>query len=120
MRRSPFQSGPLRPVPAVVGAFYRPYFSRPTLIGLADVNRPRRRALHLRAGHPAQLPAGCPGGTEATVQVNIDATQMSQAFIGATYIQNIVVGEVSSFVLRRSADRAAPVPLVVRIKFNPT
>jgi ABC-2 type transport system permease protein len=44
---------------------------------------------------------------------------MSQAFIGATYIQNIVVGEVSGFVLRRSADGAAPVPLVVRIKFNP-
>ena len=58
-------------------------------------------------------------GRKPTVQVNIDATQMSQAFIGATYIQNIVVGEVSGFVLRRSADGAAPVPLVVRIKFNP-
>ena len=49
-------------------------------------------------------------GRKPTVQVNIDATQMSQAFIGATYIQNIVTGEVGGFVLRRSADGAPPSP----------
>lgn len=44
---------------------------------------------------------------------------MSQAFIGATYIQNIVTDEVDGFVRRRSADASPAVPLVVRVKFNP-
>jgi ABC-2 type transport system permease protein len=90
------------------------------LIGLADVDP------GLDAGRftfvldiPPNFQRDVQAGRKPTVQVNIDATQMSQAFIGATYIQNIVVGEVSGFVLRRSADGAAPVPLVVRIKFNP-
>jgi ABC-2 type transport system permease protein len=58
-------------------------------------------------------------GQQPTVQVNIDATRMSQAFIGATYIQNIVTDEVDGFVRRRSADASPAVPLVVRVKFNP-
>ena len=58
-------------------------------------------------------------GRRPTVQLNIDATRMSQAFIGATYIQNIVAGEVGGFVQRRSADATPSVPLVVRVKFNP-
>ena len=104
----------------IVSAFYRPYFRPPTLIGLADVDP------GLDTGRftfvldiPPNFQRDVQAGRKPTVQVNIDATQMSQAFIGATYIQNIVVGEVSGFVLRRSADGAASVPLVVRIKFNP-
>jgi ABC-2 type transport system permease protein len=58
-------------------------------------------------------------GRQPTLQVNIDATQMSQAFIGASYIQNIVMDETNGFVQRRSSDRALPIPLVVRVRFNP-
>ena len=34
------------------------------------------------------------------IQVNVDATRMSQAFTGNGYIQNIINGEVNSFVAR--------------------
>ncbi|XNM69180.1 hypothetical protein ACLK1Y_19290 [Escherichia coli] len=36
-------------------------------------------------------------GRQPDLQVNVDATRMSQAFTGNSYIQNIVTGEVKSF-----------------------
>lgn len=39
-------------------------------------------------------------GRQPDIQVNVDATRMSQAFTGNGYIQNIINGEVNSFVAR--------------------
>jgi ABC-2 type transport system permease protein len=104
----------------IVSAFYRPYFNPPALIGLAEVDP------GLDGGRytfvldiPPNFQRDVQAGRKPTIQVNVDATQMSQAFIGATYIQNIVTGEVSAFVLRQSADGARTIPLIVRVKFNP-
>ena len=36
-------------------------------------------------------------GRKPEIQVNIDATRMSQAFLGNSYIQNIVMGEAKNF-----------------------
>jgi ABC-2 type transport system permease protein len=104
----------------IIRAFYRPYFLEPVPIGLADVDR------GLDAGRytfvldiPPDFQRDVQAGRQPTVQVNIDATRMSQAFIGATYIQNIVTDEVRDYVLRRSPDLVPTIPLVVRVKFNP-
>jgi ABC-2 type transport system permease protein len=104
----------------IVRAFYPPYFRPPVLIGLPDVDP------GLDAGRyifvldiPPNFQRDVQAGRNPTVQVNIDATQMSQAFIGAMYIQNIVTDEVGGFVLRRSADAVLSIPLLVRVKFNP-
>lgn len=53
------------------------------------------------------------------VQVNIDATQMSQAFIGASYIQNIISGEINNYVQGYRGDFELPIELAVRVKLNP-
>ena len=42
----------------------------------------------------------CRAGRQPEFQVNIDATAMLQASIGASYIQNIISSEVSSFLQR--------------------
>ena len=104
----------------IIGAFYGPYFRPPALIALADVDR------GLDAGHytfvldiPPNFQRDVQAGRQPTIQVNIDATQMSQAFIGAGYIQNIVMAEIDEFVRARRADAAAPVSVVVRVRFNP-
>ena len=104
----------------IASAFYRPYFLEPVAIGLADVDP------GLDAGRytfvldiPPDFQRDVQGGRQPVVQVNVDATRMTQAFIGATYIRNIVTTEVRTFVQRRSADAAPGVPLIVRIKFNP-
>jgi ABC-2 type transport system permease protein len=59
-------------------------------------------------------------GRNPTVQVNIDATAMQQAGIGAGYITNIINDRVSSF-LKRTDQPAAnqPIQLVIRKRFNP-
>jgi ABC-2 type transport system permease protein len=104
----------------IVSAFYRPYFRPPALIGLTEVDP------GLDAGRytfvldiPPNFQRDVQAGRRPTIQVNIDATQMSQAFIGASYIQNIVLDEANGFVQRRSSNGAATIPLVVRVKFNP-
>jgi ABC-2 type transport system permease protein len=104
----------------IVGAFYGPYFRPPALIGLTEIDP------GLDAGRytfvldiPPNFQRDVQAGRQPTLQVNIDATQMSQAFIGASYIQNIVMDETAGFVQRRSRDTALPIPLVVRVRFNP-
>lgn len=58
-------------------------------------------------------------GRQPELQVNVDATRMSRAFTGNSYIQNIVTGEVNSFVTRYRDNGSLPVELAVRMRFNP-
>jgi ABC-2 type transport system permease protein len=58
-------------------------------------------------------------GRNPAIQVNIDATAMQQAGIGAGYIRNIVNDRVSSFLKRQEVIPEPPVKLVVRKLFNP-
>lgn len=44
---------------------------------------------------------------------------MSQAFTGNGYIQNIITGEVNSFIARYRDNSVLPVELAVRMRFNP-
>ncbi len=58
-------------------------------------------------------------GRRPTVQVNVDATALSQAGIGATYIQNIIQQEAISYLQRREGTITSPINLVMRTVFNP-
>jgi ABC-2 type transport system permease protein len=105
----------------IMGAFRGPYFQPAAPIGLDEVDR------GLDAGRftfvldiPPGFQRDVQAGRQPAIQVNVDATQMSQAFIGAGYIQNIVAVEIDRFVRRRDGGGAAPpVALVVRVRFNP-
>jgi ABC-2 type transport system permease protein len=104
----------------ITSAFYRPYFLPPVPIGLGEVDRGLDTGRYTFVlDIPPNFQRDVQAGRRPTVQLNIDATRMSQAFIGATYIQNIVADEVGGFVQRRRADATPSVPLVVRVKFNP-
>src|SRR6185437_3510311 len=58
-------------------------------------------------------------GRNPAVQVNIDATAMQQAGIGAGYIKNILNDRIKSFLHRTDEPTDKPVNLVVRKLFNP-
>lgn len=58
-------------------------------------------------------------GRSPAIQLNVDATRMSQAFTGGGYVQSIVSGEVSEFVNRHRATPDVPVDLVLRARLNP-
>src|SRR4029078_3873219 len=58
-------------------------------------------------------------GRNPALQLNIDATAMQQAGIGAGYIKNIVNDRIANFLKRTDETTSEPVNLVVRKLFNP-
>jgi ABC-2 type transport system permease protein len=59
-------------------------------------------------------------GKKVELQLNVDATRMSQAFSGGGYVQQIVSAEINEFTQRHRAASSSPVDLEVRARFNPT
>jgi ABC-2 type transport system permease protein len=58
-------------------------------------------------------------GRSPVLQLNVDATRMSQAFTGYVDIQQILLGEINEFVQRYRANLIPPVDLAMRVRFNP-
>jgi ABC-2 type transport system permease protein len=101
-------------------AFYPPRFKEPELISAADVEE------MMDAGRllfvvviPPRLEHDLRAGRNPAIQVNIDATAMQQAGIGAGYIRNIIEDRVESFLTRSDVSQVKPINLVVRKLFNP-
>ncbi|MEZ5984735.1 MAG: ABC transporter permease [Hyphomonas sp.] len=59
-------------------------------------------------------------GKQTAIQLNVDATRMTQAFTGNSYIQQIISGEITEFLARHRSETALPVDLALRAKFNPS
>ena len=59
------------------------------------------------------------GGRRPAVQLNVDATAMVQAGLGADYARQIITSEITNFLSRAEGTPLWPVNLVVRIAFNP-
>jgi ABC-2 type transport system permease protein len=102
-------------------AFYPPTFTPPARIALPDVDP------LLDAGRytlvlviPPNFERDVLAGRRPAVQLNVDATRMSQAFTGSAFAQQIIAGEVAEFVQRQRSDNVPPVELVTRMRFNPT
>ena len=74
----------------------------------------------LRSNIPPNFQRDVLAGRQPDIQVNVDATRMSQAFTGNGYIQNIINGEVNSFVARyRDNSERCWYALETRMRFNP-
>lgn len=58
-------------------------------------------------------------GRHPEIQLNVDATQIGQAFSGAGYIQNIIASEASEFLLHHRTSPPQAAGLAVRMAFNP-
>lgn len=101
-------------------ALYPPYFRRPEAIGLEAVDDAMNRGLYsFVLVVPRHFQRDLGSGRRPEIQLNIDATVVSQAFIGAGYINNIVAGEVGEYLTGRREAAASPVRLVARARFNP-
>ena len=104
----------------IVSSFYPPHFKTPVMISLADIDPGMDKGeytfvLDIPPGFQRDVLAG----RTPEIQLNIDATLMSQAFTGNGYIQQIVAGEVDEFVARYRKTAALPVDLALRMRFNP-
>lgn len=101
-------------------AFYPPFFLPPAAIAPAEMDARMDAGLDTFALHiPSGFERDSLAGRSPRLQLNVDATRMSQAFIGSSYIQRIVSEEVNEF-MRHHRDGAQPrVDLVFRAEFNP-
>jgi len=104
----------------LISGFYPPHFMTPTMVGLSRVDA------GMDAGEytfvldiPPNFQRDVLAGRSPAMQLNVDATLMSQAFVGNGYIQQIVAGEVNEFVQHHRATPVPTVDLVQRMRFNP-
>ena len=104
----------------IAHAFLPPYFQPPQPIAERDV------VPLMNAGKytfvvdiPPNFERDVLGGREPQLQVNVDATAMVQAGLGAGYTQQIIIAEIRDFLARQAGAPPSPVNLDVRIAFNP-
>ncbi len=104
----------------VVTAFYPPYFSAPRLISQSEMDRRMDAGADTFAlDIPPDFQRDLLAGRSPTIQLNIDATRMTQAFTGGGYIQAILLGEISEFLNRYRSASNVPVELALRARYNP-
>ncbi len=104
----------------IINTFYPPYFQEPKLIephqtdGLMDTGQ-----LMFVVNIPPDFERHLKQGRDTEVQVNIDATAMGQAGVGAGYIDAHINREVGRFLYGSDDAPPAPAEVVVRRAFNP-
>ena len=105
----------------IAGAFFPPQFTEPKMISQAEVDAGLNTGAYTFALNiPPNFQRDVLAGRHTELQLNVDATRMSQAFSGNAYIQQIAAAEIREFAQRYRGAPAAPVELVLRTRFNPT
>ncbi|MEP1551929.1 MAG: ABC transporter permease [Paraglaciecola sp.] len=104
----------------IANALYPPYFNVPELISADQVNAAMDQSQFMFVVEiPPNFERDIREGRQPKVQINVDATAVSQASLGSSYIQSIVTKEVSLFVNRTDNSAQSSVELVKRFAFNP-
>ncbi|WP_026601609.1 ABC transporter permease [Methylomonas sp. 11b] len=104
----------------IINAFYEPYFLTPVIIDQYQTDHGMDVGLYsFVLDIPSHFQRDMLAGRQPALQLNIDATRISQAFIGNTYIQTILNGEVNAFAQGHRAIVTLPVELEIRTRFNP-
>jgi ABC-2 type transport system permease protein len=68
---------------------------------------------------PPRFESDLLAGRPVSVQINVDATAMTQAGIGASYLQSIIQREVANALGRHEVQVTSPVNVVISMRFNP-
>ncbi len=104
----------------IISAFFQPQFTPPQRVTFSEVDA------GLDAGRytfslsiPSHFQRDVLAGRMPTIQLNVDATRMSQAFTGSGHVQQIVATEVNEFVQRYRGSVTLPVDVSMRMRFNP-
>lgn len=104
----------------IIDAFYPPFFLEPSRITHAEMDARMDAGLDTFALNiPAEFQRDLLAGRNPAIQLNVDATRMTQAFTGTGYVSSIVTAEVQEFAAGARAEAEPPVALVGRARFNP-
>jgi ABC-2 type transport system permease protein len=105
----------------IMDAFYRPRFLPPEMVSAEAADAGMDEGIYtFIITIPPAFEKKVLQGRHPALQLNIDATRMSQAGIGAGYIQQMVSDEVLDFLHGHKSQTEMPVEVVTRMKFNPT
>ena len=116
--RSPWSTRTVRPVRAHARRLPAPLFPAPDRIDPPRSIPPWTAALHLRARHPAELQADILPGRQPALQLNIDATAMTQAGSRRQLYPEHREQEIPDFLQARGDAPPSDVT-VIRANFNP-
>ena len=104
----------------LVDAFYPPYFVRPQRINPLEMDQRMNAGRDSFAIHiPPDFERDVLAGDIPTLQLNVDATRMSQALTGPGYIETIITSETAAYLNGYRADDTSAATLVLRARFNP-
>lgn len=104
----------------MVDALAKPYFKSPTAISFTALDPAMDQGkFSFAVVIPPNFQRDLAAGRQPEIQLDIDATVMSQSFIGAGYIQNIFAGEIREYLEGKRTDPAMPIALASRVQFNP-
>src|SRR6516225_2963504 len=104
----------------IAHAFLPPYFQTPQPIAERDIVPLMNSGRYTFViDVPPNFQRDVLGGRRPAIQLDVDATAMVQAGLGADYAQQIIMTEIIDFLSRREGNPVSPVNLVVRIAFNP-
>ncbi|WP_451923611.1 ABC-2 transporter permease [Thiomicrorhabdus lithotrophica] len=104
----------------IVAAFFPPKFETPSMLDINEIDRGLDTGKYTFVINiPPNFQKDVLAGKQPEIQLNIDATRMTQAFSGNNYIQQIINGEVNEFLQGFRSAQTAIVDLASRIRFNP-
>lgn len=104
----------------LIDAFQEPYFLTPRYIDLTEMDRGLDSGTYtFTLNIPPNFQRDLLAKRAPTIQLNVDATQVSQAFTGASYIQQIIQAQTAEFIARYRTLESPPVEAVVRMEYNP-
>lgn len=105
---------------AIANALYPPYFKTPEFISADQIDRAMDQEKYMFVVTiPPNFEALVRKGRQPSVQIDIDATAVTQASLGNSYIQSIISKEVNHFVTRSDQSTVYPVGIAKRRAFNP-
>ncbi|MCK9511806.1 MAG: ABC transporter permease [Pigmentiphaga sp.] len=105
----------------IASAFYPPDFLPPAMITAPEMDPGLDAGIYTFVLYiPANFQRDVLARRPAELQLNVDATRMTQAFVGSAHIQQIVLAEIDEFRKRYRDTPALPVELELRARFNPT
>ena len=101
-------------------ALHQPYFKAPEDIERADVQDALDRGRYIFVVEfPPRLEIDALALRNPSVQVLVDATAMTQAGLGTSYINEIFLVEALDFLHSRGIEAALPLKVKSRLQFNP-
>jgi ABC-2 type transport system permease protein len=104
----------------IADSLYPPYFMTPVITSEENASQGMDRGTYsFTLDIPPNFQRDVMAGQEPDLQLNVDATLVSEAYIGSVYMQSIIDGDVSDFAQGYSAATPLPVDLDARMLYNP-